>query len=160
MSEEMMKNRIPYARPAPYTAPMTGLRAVFRLSTVGIFVGLGLLSACAPRGAQAPMTLRFSTQDNPVVLNDSLELTAYPGSQILTLDDAGERTTARFSSNATLFALESHFETQLAVQGWRRVRYDPPNNTRSSVVYERAGERMRLNVVLEDTSGRYLLTLR
>ena len=119
-----------------------------------------LLGACAPRTAPAAPVTQISTEDNPVVLNEALELAAYPGSQVLTLDDAGERTTARFLSNATLFALESHLETQLTAQGWRRLNYDPPNNTRSSVVYERAGERIRLNVGLEDPSGRYLLTLR
>ena len=133
--------------------------ARFVITFVGIAAWLPL-SACAPRTAPATPVAQISTQDDPVVLNEALELTAYPGSQVLMLDDAGGRTTARFLSNATLFALESYFETQLAAQGWRRLNYNPPNNTRSSVVYERAGERMRLNVGLEDSSGRYLLALR
>ena len=118
------------------------------------------LSACAPRSALAPASVtRFSTQEDPITLNEANKLTAYPGSQILTLEDAGARTTARFLSNATLFTLESYFETQLTAEGWRRLNYDPPNNTRSSVVFERAGERVRLKLALEP-GGRYLLILR
>ena len=137
------------------------LRPLLRLATVGIFIGVGFLSACAPRSGLAPASVtQVSTLDNPVVFSEALKLNAYPGSQILTLEDTGARATARFLSNATLFTLESYFETQLTTEGWRRLRYDPPNNTRSSVVYERAGERVRLKLALEDPSGRYLLTLR
>ncbi len=158
----MMKNCILPLLARPYTTLMKRLPKL-RPVMLGGLIGMLLvpLSACAPRSALAPaLVTRFSTQNNPITLNEANKLTAYPGSQILTLEDTGARTTARFLSNATLFTLESYFETQLTTEGWRRLNYDPPNNTRSSVVYKRAGERVRLKLALEDPSGRYLLTLR
>lgn len=95
-----------------------------------------------------------------VYVNDSLRLTAYPGSTIYKIEQSRRKSKVEFASSANLEAVYAHFNQQLIAQGWQRTHLTINRRAeRVEAEYRLGSDRLKLTLNREGRSGRYKLEL-
>lgn len=121
-----------------------------------------LLSACVVGVSPEPTphAVRVAPQPTGFVINARLGLPAYPGSAVLKREERGGSSEADFETRDSLNQVYAFFHNWLVSRGWVRVRLEFKGAaTRVEAVYQRGGERFRLELDQLGRSGRYKLEI-
>lgn len=114
-----------------------------------------VLTAC---GAAATSGTPGNTDDSGegTVINETVGLTAYPGSTATSVVPAGLDTRTTFTADASLEEVYNHFDGQLTAQGWRRTTTERDDDE-IEAEYVREGRELELE--LERDGGGFELEI-
>ncbi len=121
---------------------------------------LVLLNACmvrvnGPSGVAAPVPVSSG------IVNARLNLGAYPGSQLLDVDNNRDGSSkVRFTINASLESVNAFFHREISVRGWQRTRFELKSKaTKIEARYARQGNNFKYKLDREGNSGRFKLEI-
>lgn len=114
-------------------------------------------SACAPAAIpDAPMQNVYVSSEQPLIINNHLNITAYPESQITSWGQQGKRTRLWFVTTQQLPTIAVHFDSQFLANGW--IREDGQVNDDASYAsgrYSKFGEQVNFKLYVRDGSFRF-----
>lgn len=121
-----------------------------------------VLSACVVgvRPEPTPPAVRPTPQPTGFVINARLGLPAYPGSAALKREERGGSSEADFETRDSLNQVYTFFHNWLLSRGWVRIELEFKDAaTKVEAVYQRGGERFRLELDQLGRSGRFKIEI-
>ncbi len=123
---------------------------------ISIIVLVLILGACAPAAVpDAPMQNVYVTAEQPLIINNHLNLLAYPDSQITSWGEDGKRTRLWFVTPMQLTTIAIYFDSQFLGNSW--IREDSNINDEGSYAsgrYSKFGETVNFKLYIRDGSFR------
>ncbi len=115
------------------------------------------LGACAPAAIpDAPIQNVYVSAEQPLIINNHLNISAFPESQITSWGQDGKRTRLWFVTAMQLPTIAVYFDSQFLANSW--IREDSQINSDASFAsgrYSKFGEQVNYKLYVQDGSFRF-----